>query len=468
MSALQHDVIVVGAGPAGEVAAGRLATAGLDVAIVEPHLVAGECSFYACMPSKALLRPGHLLAEARRVPGVAQAITGELDVAAVLARRDEVIHDLDDAAQLPWLESKGIELYRGHGALTGERQVRVTAAGGSTTELEAGTAVILATGSSALIPDVPGLREAQPWTNREATTAKAIPARVAFLGTGPVGCELSDAYARLGAQVTLIGQDDRLLVREEPFAGEQVAGVLKELGVQLRLQSGLSKVERPVPGGPVTLHLHTPAGAEVIEVDELVVAAGRVPNTAGLGLDSVGVPVDGRGYVRVDRRLRVSGKDWLSVIGDINGRALLTHEGKYQAHIAARAILGDPAAVLRDGPPPPRVTFTEPEVAAVGHTEASARDAGLDVRIVDVPTDGNAGASFVGKGAPGTCRLVVDESRGVIVGATFTGPEMGEQIHAATIAITSGITMDQLWHAVAAFPSRTEIWLRLLEAYEGW
>lgn len=468
MSAQQYDVIVVGAGPAGEVAAGRLATAGLDVAIVEPHLVAGECSFYACMPSKALLRPGHLLAEARRVPGVAEAITGELDVAAVLARRDEVIHDLDDAAQLPWLESKGIELHRGHGALTGERRVRVTAADGSTTELEAGTAVILATGSSALIPGVPGLREAQPWTNREATTAKAIPARVAFLGTGPVGCELSDAYARLGAKVTLIGQDDRLLVREEPFAGEQVAGVLEELGVQLRLQSGLSKVERPAPDGPVTLHLHTPAGAEVIEVDELVVAAGRVPNTASLGLDSVGVTVDGRGYVRVDRRLRAAGQDWLYVIGDINGRALLTHEGKYQAHIAARAILGDPAAVLRDGPPPPRVTFTEPEVAAVGHTEASARDAGLEVRIVDVPTDGNAGASFVGKGAPGICRLVIDESRGVIIGATFTGPEMGEQIHAATIAITSGIAIDQLWHAVAAFPSRTEIWLRLLEAYEGW
>lgn len=471
MSALQHDVVVIGAGPAGEVAAGRLAHAGLDVAIVERHLVAGECSFYACMPSKALLRPGHLLAEARRVPGVAEAVTGALDVAAVLARRDEVIHDLDDDAQLPWLEANDIELYRGTGALTGERAVRVTADDGTTTDLVAGTAVILATGSAALIPPVPGLREAAPWTNREATTTKQIPARVAFIGTGPVGCELSDAYARLGAQVVLIGQDDRVLAREEPFAGEQVAGVLRELGVDLRLGTALERVERAAPGGPVTLHLSAPGESDAtstVEVDELVVAAGRTPNTGELGLDAVGVQTTDRGSVTTDRQLRVEGTDWLYALGDVNGRDLLTHQGKYQAHIAAQVILGAPGAAVHDGPPPVRVTFTEPEVAAVGHTEASAKQAGLEVRVVDVPTDSTAGASFVGKGAPGTCRLVIDEAKGTIVGATFTGVEMGEQIHAATIAIVSATPMAQLWHAVPAFPSRTEIWLRLLEAYEGW
>lgn len=471
MSAQQHDVIVIGAGPAGEVAAGRLAHAGLDVAIVERHLVAGECSFYACMPSKALLRPGHLLAEARRVPGVAEAVTGDLDVAAALARRDEVIHDLDDDAQLPWLEANDIELYRGTGALTGERAVRVTADDGTTTDLVAGTAVILATGSAALMPPVPGLREAAPWTNREATTTKAIPARVAFIGTGPVGCELSDAYARLGAQVVLVGQDDRVLAREEPFAGEQVAGVLRELGVDLRLGAALERVDRPTPGGPVTIHLSAPGESDAtnaVEVDELVVAAGRTPNTGELGLDAVGVQTTDRGYVTTDRQLRVEGTDWLYALGDVNGRDLLTHQGKYQAHIAAQVILGAPGAAVHDGPPPVRVTFTEPEVAAVGHTEASAKQAGLEVRVVDVPTESTAGASFVGKGAPGTCRLVIDEAKGTIVGATFTGIEMGEQIHAATIAIVSATPMAQLWHAVPAFPSRTEIWLRLLEAYEGW
>ncbi|MBO9533824.1 MAG: NAD(P)/FAD-dependent oxidoreductase [Solirubrobacteraceae bacterium] len=469
MSAQQYDVVVIGAGPAGEVIAGRLAKSGLDVAIVEKHLVAGECSFYACMPSKALVRPGHLLAEVRRVPGAAEAVTGTIDVPAALVRRDEVIHDLDDSEQTPWLDHMGIDLYRGTGALTGERAVQVTATDGSTTDLEAGTAVVLATGSTASVPPVPGLREAAPWTNREATTTHEIPARVAFIGTGPVGCELADAYARFGAKVTLLGQEDRLLAREEAVAGEQVAAVQRELGVDLRLGVKLTKVERPEPGGPVTIHVTAPDGGEsVVEVDEVVVAAGRVPNSAGLGLDAVGAEPNAHGYVDVDRHLRVGELDWLYAIGDLNGRALLTHEGKYQAHVAAQVILGAPGALLRDDGPPVRVTFTEPEVAAVGHTEATAKEAGLDVRAVDVPTDSTAGASFVGKGAPGTCRIVVDEARGVIVGATFTGVEMGEQLHAATIAIVSGIPIARLWDAVPAFPSRTEIWLRLLEAYEGW
>ena len=225
----EFDVVVIGAGPAGEGAAGRLGEAGLDVAIVEEHLVGGECSYYACMPSKALLRPGELLTEASRVPGAREAMSGALDVEAVLARRDEVIHDLDDSSQLPWLEQRRVTLVRGRGRLDGERRVRV-----GERLLEARLAVIVATGSGAAIPPIPGLRETEHWTSREATTAKSVPARLVILGGGVVGVEMAQAWSALGSKVTLIEMLPRLLAREEPFASEQVAESLREHGVDVR------------------------------------------------------------------------------------------------------------------------------------------------------------------------------------------------------------------------------------------
>lgn len=452
----EFDIVVVGAGPAGEVCAGRLAQAGLEVALVEHELVGGECSFYACMPSKGLLRPAQALAEARRVPGAAQAARGQLDVAAVLSRRDEIVHRLDDTSHLPWLAERGIELIRARAALAGPRSV---SAGELT--LHARRAVVLAVGSIAAIPPVPGLRELVPWTNREATTAPALPRSLLVLGGGVVGVELAWAYASLGSEVAVVEGLARLIAHEEEFASEQVCEGLKDLGVRVELGVKAARASRE--GEESVLELED---GRRLAGEQLLVAAGRRPRTEGIGLETVGLRPGA--YVEVDDTMRVPGQDWLYVVGDANGRVLLTHMGKYQARLAADHILGrtGEATILRsDGRLSPRVIFTEPQVAAVGHTLASAEEAGLNVRAVDTSTEGNAGGSFVGHGAAGTARIVVDEDRKVIVGATFTGVDVAESLHAATIAVIGEVPLERLWHAVPCFPTRSELWLYLLEAY---
>jgi pyruvate/2-oxoglutarate dehydrogenase complex dihydrolipoamide dehydrogenase (E3) component len=452
MSQREFDVIVIGAGPAGEVVAGRLGDGDLQVALVERELVGGECSFYSCMPSKALLRPAEAVDEARRLPGAAEAITGELDVAAVLERRDEVIHDRDDSSQLPWLEERGVELVRNHGRLTGERTL---SAGDD--ELVARRAVVIATGSCALIPPIDGLREANPWTNRELTTTETVPERLLILGGGVVGVEMAQAFASLGSQVTLVEGGPRILTREEPFAAQQVQESLEQRGVTIITGAEATAVQR---NGEVTMELE---GREPVSGDEILVAVGRSLNTGDLGLETVGL--EPGEPVAVRDTMQSTAHDWLYAIGDANGRVLLTHMGKYQARLAADHILGKPVELRSDGAQSPRVTFTDPQVAAVGHTEASAREAGLNVRAVEVGSGANAGGSFYGRGAPGTARIVVDTDRRVIVGATFTGPDIGEFIHAATIAVIGEVPLERLWHAVPSFPTRSELWLRLLEEY---
>jgi pyruvate/2-oxoglutarate dehydrogenase complex dihydrolipoamide dehydrogenase (E3) component len=390
----------------------------------------------------------------RRIPGVREAVTGELDAQAVLDRRDEIIHNLDDKHMEPWLTDRGVAIVRGAGRLDGERRVVV----GDDT-LVAGHAVVVATGSGPAMPPIDGLEEAKPWTNREATTAQRAPERLTILGGGVVGVEMAQAWRSLGSQITLIEAADRLLAREEPFASEHVEQSLREHGVDVRTGAKAAAVRSD--GGEVVVELDS---GDAIPGEELLVAVGRRPNTTELGVETIGLE-PGK-PIEVDDHMRAPGGGWLYAIGDVNGRALLTHMGKYQARIAADTILGPggPCLIL-DGARAPRVTFTDPQVAAVGYTLDAAQQAGLNARAVEVPTQGSAGASFYGRDdAVGTARLVVDHDAGVVVGATFTGPEVAEFLQAATIAVVAEVPLDRLAHAVPAFPTRSEVWLYLMEA----
>jgi pyruvate/2-oxoglutarate dehydrogenase complex dihydrolipoamide dehydrogenase (E3) component len=459
-----YDAIVLGAGPAGEVVAGRLADAGWKVAIVEKELIGGECSYWACMPSKALLRPADVLGEARRIPGVPVDEDSELDPAAILARRDRVIHwegdaeGPDDSGQLPWLEERGIDLFRGAARFVGEGRIEV----GDAT-LTASRAVIVATGSGAAMPPIEGLDSVRTWNNRDATTAKKVPASMVVLGGGPVGSELSQAWASLGTKVTLVDAAEHLLGREEPYAGDEVAAALRgRFGVDVRLGAEVESAREE--GGRIVVEL---AGGGAVEGEELLVAVGRKPHTEGIGLDAIGVRPDDKGFLEVDDRMRVPGRDGLFAIGDVNGRALFTHVGKYQAWIVAENLLGREVAAFAESLGSPRVTFTDPQVAAVGKTLAAAEEAGIDARAVEVPTDGSPGASFQGKGTGGKTRLVVDRSTDTIVGATFTGFEVADFLQTATLAIVAEVPLARLRHAIAPYPTRSEVWLKLIEKWEA-
>ncbi|HEY2508336.1 MAG TPA: NAD(P)/FAD-dependent oxidoreductase [Streptosporangiaceae bacterium] len=464
------DVIVVGAGPVGENAAARAVRGGLTAAVVERRLAGGECSYYGCIPSKAMLWPMEIAAQVRRMPGL--ELRGPIDAAAVLARRDDFVYHHDDASQVNWIDKVPATFVRGQGRLAGPQRVEVTEPGGGVRVLTGRRAVVLATGTDPMIPPIPGLAEAAPWTNRDATSVERVPRRLVVIGGGPVACEMSQALHSLGAaETTMIVRDDHLLPRSEPFAGEMVAKSFQESGIKIRFGSSAMRVDRPVPGGTVTVA--TDDGTH-IEADEILVATGRLPVVAGIGLESVGLHPDGP--LEVDDSMRVTAVPggWLYAVGDVNGRNMLTHMGKYQARICGDVIaartkgLPDDRPSLRDsadGRGAPQAIFTDPQVVAAGRTEARARADGFRVRTVVFDLSGTAGAPLQADGYSGRAKIVVDEDRKVLLGGTVVGPAVVDHLHAIAIAVTAEVPLDQLWHAVPAFPTVSEFWLYLLEQY---
>lgn len=470
MTQSDYDLIVIGAGPVGENVADRARQGGLTVAIIERELVGGDCSYWACVPSKTLLRSTAALDAARSVDGARQAVTGDVDVAAVLRRRTVFTRDWNDASDVEWLADAGIDLIRGAGSLLAPREVRVTSDDGSVVTLRARHAVAVCTGSAARLPDVPGLAEIEPWTSREATSTSEIPESLAIIGGGVVGTEMATAYAGLGAKVHLIVRSP-LLERLEPFAAEAVSASLEARGVTIHRGVEVQEAHRTESNAVLTLT----DGSRVI-AKQVLIAIGRVPRTIDLGLENVGLQPGA--WLPTDDTMRVAGTDWLYAVGDVTGRALLTHEGKYQARaagdvIAARAkdepVHDEPwgvHAATADHIGPPQVIFTDPEVASAGITAAAAREAGLRIRVLDYDLANVTGAALRSDSYAGHARAIVDEDRGVLVGVTFVGPDVAELVHAATIAIVGEVPLSRLWHAVPVFPTVSEVWLRLLEAYQ--
>ncbi|MGW2380271.1 dihydrolipoyl dehydrogenase family protein [Streptomyces sp. NPDC001658] len=468
---IAYDVVVLGAGPVGENVADRTRAAGLSTAVVESELVGGECSYWACMPSKALLRPVIARADARRTPGLKDAVQGPLDTAAVLAHRDYYTSHWKDDGQVQWLDSIGADVHRGHGRLSGPRTVTVTGPDGARTVLTARHAVAVCTGTRAVLPDLPGLADVRPWTSREATSAKAAPGRLIVVGGGVVATEMATAWQALGSQVTLLVRGKGLLNRMEPFAGELVAEALGEAGVDVRTGTSVESVGRE--NGTVVAVTDT---GDRIEADEILFATGRAPRTDDIGLDTVGL--EPGSWLDVDDSLRVTGNEWLYGVGDVNHRALLTHQGKYQARIAGAAIAARASGTARLDAEPwgahtatadhgavPQVVFTDPEAASVGLSLAEAEQAGHRVRAVDYDLASVSGAGLYADGYRGRARMVVDLEREILLGVTFVGPGVGELIHSATVAVAGQVPISRLWHAVPSYPTISEVWLRLLEAY---
>lgn len=452
------DVIVLGGGPVGENLAQYAIEGGLTAAIVEADRYGGECSYWACIPSKALLRPVVVADTSAHLQGLSPA---GLDRDALLARRDVWVSHYDDTGQYDWVVDTGITPVRGHGRLVGEREVEVAGEGG-THLVRARRSVVIATGSEPVVP--PPFRDARPWGSRDATGIREVPDRIAIIGGGVVACEAATWLAALGSRVTMLVRGSGLLERQEPFVGEVVADSLRAKGVDMRLSTEATEVDRPavedtgvgrVHGGPVSL---TTADGTVA-ADEVLVATGRRPRLRDVGLDAVGLTEEDVSQGRLP--------DWLHTLGDAGGEAPLTHWGKYRARVLGSRLAdeatGRPTVPVPDDVPVPQVVFTDPQVGSVGLTARAACEAGHDVVTSEAPFDGAAGGALLRDDVSGRASLVVDRPTGRLLGATFVGPEAGELVHGATIAIVGRMPVHLLRHAVPSFPTASELWLGLLE-----
>lgn len=449
----RFDAIVLGMGPGGEVAASRLLAAGKRVAVVERELIGGECAYWACIPSKTLLRPPEARAEADRAAGVDRPA---LHWPALRDYRDWMIRHLDDSGQITGYEKQGATVVKGAGRLAGRNAEGLLRVETDARTLQA-EHVIIATGSEAVRPPVEGLAEVPVWTNREATTLVDIPQRVLVLGGSAVAVELGQFLARMGAHVTLVERGDRLVTREEPRVGELVRVALQADGIDVRLGRQARRATPYETGARVELD---DGGA--VAVDVVVLGTGRRPRVHDLGLDTVGLDVaalDGHG-LPVDEHCRLG--DGLWAIGDVTGKALFTHVAKYQARVAADTICGRPRRASYDGIP--RVIFADPEIAAVGMTTAAAHDRGVDVTTTEVDLPAAIARPWTYEADPrGTLGLLVDPHRRVLVGAWAVAPLAGEWIHQAALAIRAAVPVDTLLDQVAQFPTYTEAYLSALE-----
>lgn len=466
------DVIVIGGGPVGEnVAQYAIEDTDLTAALVEGELLGGECSYWACMPSKALLRPLDVRGAAANLTGIS---TPQVQPDELLARRDQWVSGYDDAGQEKWARAAGLQVVRGHGRLSGEREVTIAGADGDQV-LRARRAVILATGSRPTIPET--FAAVQPWTSRDATAVREIPGSVLIIGGGVVACEAATWLRALGSEVTLLVRGE-LLTNVEPSAADHVRKGLETAGVTVRTNTSVTSASRPeaadsgvgrIHGGPVTVQV-TASGqskdgqTEDLRADEVLVATGRRPRLSDVGLDQVGLEPQGV----TDGRL----PEWLYAVGDASGEAPLTHWGKYRARVIGSQIraaaLGTPAETpapepVNAGTAVPQVIFTDPQVAAVGRTEQQARDAGHEVVTAEVPYQGAAGSALLRDDVHGIAKIVVDAHTRRLLGATFAGPEAAEVVHAATVALVGQVPVDVLRHAVPSYPAVAELWLRLLE-----
>jgi len=437
----QVDVVVLGLGPGGEYAARKLAEGGLDVVGIDRALVGGECPFWGCTPSKLMVRPADLLAEARRAPALAGAVDVRPDWSLVAARIREANHDWTDHHHAGPLEEAGVRIVRGHGRLDGVGRVRVDTEGGPVV-LEAARGVVLNTGTEPARLPVDGLAETPYWTNREAMKVTEVPATLAVIGGGPNGVELAQAFARFGAQVTLLEAEDRIVDAEEPEASEVLTAVLRDEGIDVRVDV---EVERVDHDGRFTLVVD---GAELV-VDQLLVAAGRSNNLTDVGLETVGLDPEAD-TIDVDDRSRAGERLW--AVGDITGRGAFTHVSRYQAYVAVADLLGT-EDVRADYRAVSRVTFTDPEIGSVGLTEAEARDRGLRVSIATADVERSSRGWIHGPGTTGMVKLVSDVDRDVLVGATVVSPYGGEVLGMLVTAVHAEVPLPVLRRMHFAYPT---------------